>query len=274
MKLLERWLAELSPSQRILDLGCGSGSMRKQLKGLRVVGVDLDAGLLARSREMSGVCARSDRLPFADRSFDFVVSNHSLEHFRDAEAAIREIGRVLKPAGRLFVAIPEGASFSDRLYRLMFCGGDHWQRFTLHGAAGSIGAGTGLRLAASQELFTSFIYVDRRNFLAAPLGPLPGPLPRRMRWLGRMPGWWFEAARWLLNITTRLADRVFRTHAARYGWALAFSRDAESPVAEPGCPNVCMYCGAGVEGEIVTVRRWFYRCPDCSGLNFRFRAVR
>ena len=42
MRLLERWLSELSPLQRILDLGCGAGSLRTQLAGMNVTGVDID----------------------------------------------------------------------------------------------------------------------------------------------------------------------------------------------------------------------------------------
>jgi SAM-dependent methyltransferase len=276
MEVLERWLSELSPQERILDLGCGSGSMRKQLKGLNVIGIDVDPILLSANRELAGVCGRSHRLPFAEGSFDLVISHHSLEHFRDAEGTIREIGRVLKPAGRLFVSVPEGASFSDRLYRLMFCGGDHWQRFSLRSAADAIEAGTGLHLAASKELFTSFLFVDKRNFLAAPIGPLPGPLPRRMRWMGCLPAWCFAGTRWLLNIGTRLFDRCFPTSLSRYGWALAFGPEPAVPVVvEPGCPNVCMHCGLGIEAQdIVTIRKTLYRCPDCSRLNFYFPASR
>lgn len=267
MRLLQQWLSELTRSERVLDLGCGPGSMRNQLSGLNVVGMDVDP------KQRPTVCGVSQNLPFADGSFDFVVSNHSLEHFRDAEGAIREIGRVLKPGGRLFVSVPEGASFSDRLYRLMFCGGDHWQRFSFRSAVDGIERGTGLALAGSQELFSSFLFVEKRRFLPAPRGPLPGPFPRRMRWLGHLPGWSFAATRWVLHAGTRVADRVLGTSFSRYGWALAFSGGERGrAVVEPGWPNVCMHCGAGVEAaEIVSVRRLFYRCPECARLNWFYR---
>src|ERR1039458_9792534 len=91
MRLLERWLRELSPSHRVLDLGCGAGSLRTQLAGLSVIGVDVDPKELARNRELASVCAESHALPFASRSFDFVVCHHSLEHFRDPAPVIGEI---------------------------------------------------------------------------------------------------------------------------------------------------------------------------------------
>ena len=63
MRLLERWLSELLPTQRILDLGCGAGSLRAQLAGLNVVGVDVDPKELARNPDLASVCAESHRIP-------------------------------------------------------------------------------------------------------------------------------------------------------------------------------------------------------------------
>ena len=75
-----------------------------------MTGVEVDPKELARNRDLASVCAESHSLPFASRSFDFVICNHSLEHFRDAPAVIREIRRVLKTQGCLFVSVPDGRS--------------------------------------------------------------------------------------------------------------------------------------------------------------------
>ncbi len=270
MRLLERWLSELSPAQKILDLGCGAGSLRAQLAGLNVTGVDVDPKELARNRSLSAACAESHSLPFASGSFDLVICHHSLEHVGDVPGTIREIRRVLKPEGRLFVSVPEGSSFSDGLYRLLMCGGGHLQRFALENLVGAIEAGTGLHLAGSRALSSSFIFVDKRNFLAAPRGPLKGPLPRRMRWLGHLPGWCFGTARVSLNLASRLADSLLATGLSRYGWALAFAPKAGLPEVERGSLNVCMSCGAGSDEPSDRVARVLYRCPNCSGLNFLF----
>lgn len=271
MKLLERWLQEFSPSQRILDLGCGSGSLPALLAGLNVTGTDIDVAVLARNSNLPSACAESHRLPFADRSFDLVVSHHSLEHFHDVPGTIGEIGRVLRSEGRLFVTVPDGRSFSDRLYRFLLCGGGHVQRFTWESIVGAVESGTGLHLAGWKELSTSFIFVEKRNFLPAPRGPLRGPLPGRMRWTGILPAWFFSGTRMFLNVATRLLDRWFPTRSSRYGWALAFTREETAPEEEPGNLNVCMSCGAGLDGE--PARRLallFYRCPYCSGVNYLF----
>ena len=274
MRLLDSWLGELSSSQRILDLGCGAGSLREQLSGLKVTGVDVDPKELARNPDLPSVCAESDRLPFASGSFDFVVCHHSLEHFRDAAGVIREIRRVLKPRGRLFVSVPDGRSFSDRFYRFLFCGGGHLQRFSLESVVGAIEEGASLRLAGSQELFTSFIFVDKRNFVPAPRGRQPGPFPRRMRWIGRLPWWCFDGARMFLNVGSRLADSCFSTRLSRYGWALAFDTEAQTSEVESGDWNVCMSCGSALDGaQVERVAGVLYRCVRCSSLNFLFATV-
>jgi SAM-dependent methyltransferase/DNA-directed RNA polymerase subunit RPC12/RpoP len=271
MRLLERWLRELSPTQRVLDLGCGAGSLRTHSAGLNVIGVDIDPKELARNRDLPATCAESHRLPFAHGTFDLVVCHHAMEHFRNAPAAIHEIRRVLTADGRVYVSVPDGSSFSDRLYRLLLCGGGHFQRFTFESVVGAVESGTGLHLAASRELFSSFIFVHKLNFVPAPRGRLPGPMPRRMRWLGRLPHWFFDSSRWLLNVATRIVDRCFSTALSRYGWALAFSPGTQSPQAEPACWNVCMTCGAGMdEAPATSIAGLLYRCPDCSSLNPRF----
>ena len=272
MRLFERWLEDCSPSQRILDLGCGSGSLPAQLAGLHVPGVDIDVSAPAKNAGFPRACADSDQLPFASLSFDLVICHHSLEHVHDVPGTIREIRRVLRPTGRLFVTVPDGSSFSDRLYRFLLCGGGHLQRFTFQSIVGQIESGTGLHLAGWQELSSSFIFVDRRNFLPAPRGRLPGPLPRRMRWLGILPSWVLSGARIFLNLATRLMDRWFATRLSRYGWALGFTPVKQLPEQEIRRLNVCMFCGAGLDREpLERVAPSFYRCPHCSGVNCLFK---
>jgi SAM-dependent methyltransferase len=275
MRLLERWLGELQPSHLVLDLGCGAGSLRAQMAGLHVVGVDVDPKELSRNRELPSVCAESHTLPFANGSFDLIVCHHSLEHFRDAARVIREIRRVLKPQGRLFVSVPDGRSFSDRLYRLVLCGGGHFQRFSFESVVSAIESGAELRLAGWRELFTSFIFLDKRNFVLAPRGRLSGPLPRRVRWLGHLPSWFFDLTRLFLNLGSRLADRCFATGLSRYGWALAFAPEAQDPTPEAGCWNVCMSCGSALDGAPAErLAGLFYRCPYCARLNVYFGGER
>src|SRR5262245_11415845 len=74
-----------------------------------VVGLDIDAGMLAVARaqrpDLDWRQGSANALPFADASFAAVVSQFGLMFFPDQVGAIREMWRVLKPGGRLVVAV-------------------------------------------------------------------------------------------------------------------------------------------------------------------------
>jgi SAM-dependent methyltransferase len=209
------------------------------------------------------------RMPFKSQAFDLIICHHSLEHFPDADAVIKEIARVLKPTGRLFVSVPDGRSFSDGLYRLLLAGGGHLQKYTFDDLVGRVESRTGLRLVAWKRLYTSFIYLEKRNFVPAPLGALPGPLPRRMRWVGLLPSGLITAIKVCLNVATRLSDRYARSNLSTYGWAFAFDASGGNPVEERSTRNVCMACGHGFEvGELTAFGfSQMYTCARCGALN-------
>ena len=106
--------------REVLDLGCGTGRHTAWLveAGARVTAVDFSAGMLEQARErVPGGGVRfvthdlHDRLPFADASFDAVVSGLVLEHLRDLSAFFAEARRVLRPAGRAVVSAMHPAMF-------------------------------------------------------------------------------------------------------------------------------------------------------------------
>lgn len=110
--------AALADGQRILDLGCGTGTLAIQVKrrqpGAEVVGLDADPEMLGRARakaEQAGVELRlaegmSDELPFEDGSFDRVLSTLFFHHLdpEPKRRTAREIARVLRRGGELHVA--------------------------------------------------------------------------------------------------------------------------------------------------------------------------
>jgi SAM-dependent methyltransferase len=93
-----------------LDVGCGEGRFCRILRrhGIAPVGIDPTGRLLERARALdpSGDYRRAsaEALPFADASFDLVVSYMTLIDIPDIRAAIAEMARVLRPGGRLLIA--------------------------------------------------------------------------------------------------------------------------------------------------------------------------
>lgn len=99
-----------SKAQTALDVGCGEGRFCRMMTklGVTATGLDPTKALLeaARERDPGGtyVDGSAEALPFADKSFDLVVSYLSLIDIPDFRAGIREMARVLKTGGTLLVA--------------------------------------------------------------------------------------------------------------------------------------------------------------------------
>ena len=108
-------LGPIVPGEVVLDLGCGAGFdalVAAQLVGPggRVIGIDLSPEMLAVARagragtgfaRVGLAEAQVEALPFADAAFDVVLSNGVLNLVPNKPCAVREIFRVLRPAGRL-----------------------------------------------------------------------------------------------------------------------------------------------------------------------------
>ncbi|PMR75364.1 class I SAM-dependent methyltransferase [Billgrantia endophytica] len=94
------------PGERILDLGCGDGTLTTELakSGATLVGVDASTDMVdaARTRGLDARVADAHHLPF-DHEFDAVFSNAALHWMFNHEAVVASIHRALKPGGR-FVA--------------------------------------------------------------------------------------------------------------------------------------------------------------------------
>lgn len=106
---LNAWLDRILPQSgtglRLLDVGCGTGHHLRDLRqrGFQVAGVDGSAEMLEHARRLNPDCVIEqsdvDRLPFADRSFDYVVCIEVLRYLPDPRQALGEMARVLRPGG-------------------------------------------------------------------------------------------------------------------------------------------------------------------------------
>ncbi|KAK7924258.1 ubiE/COQ5 methyltransferase [Apiospora marii] len=107
----------LKPTDHILDIGCGPGSITCDFAALvpegRVVGVDAVASVLdqaralANDRQLANIefeVVDANALPYPDATFDVVYCHQVLQHVRDPVAILREMRRVAKPGAGLVAA--------------------------------------------------------------------------------------------------------------------------------------------------------------------------
>ena len=108
----------LAPGESVIDVACGTGDLCNELEaaGLRAVGVDFSAGMLAAATTHAPL-VRSDalRLGVRDAALDGATCGFALRNFADLEAFFAELARVLRPGAR--VAMLEVAEPANPLLR-------------------------------------------------------------------------------------------------------------------------------------------------------------
>lgn len=111
-------LGSLGDGEEVLDVGCGAGMdtlIAAQMVGPTgsVTGIDMTPEMTAKARRsvaemgldtVTIIEGSAERLPFADASFDVVISNGVIDLIPEKDAAFSEIVRVLRPAGRIQLA--------------------------------------------------------------------------------------------------------------------------------------------------------------------------
>src|SRR5262249_39118845 len=114
--------ARIRPTDRVFDLGCGTGTMdiviKKQFPGVEIIGIDPDPRALARARKKAAREALAiqfdqgfgDQLPYPTASFDRALSSFMFHHLPSEEKlnTLREVHRVLKLGGEFHMSDFEG----------------------------------------------------------------------------------------------------------------------------------------------------------------------
>jgi len=109
-RVVELALSREPAPRRVLDVGCGTGYVLRQLaarlpRASELLGVDAAPKMVEVARSASSderlnfVLGTAERLPVADSAYDLVVSSTSFDHWADQAAGIRECARALAPGG-------------------------------------------------------------------------------------------------------------------------------------------------------------------------------
>jgi ubiquinone/menaquinone biosynthesis C-methylase UbiE len=119
LRQLARKICKLSQTGLMLDIGTGYGYLPLKIaaicQGLQIIGIDLEPVLLYDGQKnalrhrlenrLAFIKARAETLPFANNTFDLVMSTMSLHLWKDRQQGINEIQRVLKPGGHALILV-------------------------------------------------------------------------------------------------------------------------------------------------------------------------
>jgi ubiquinone/menaquinone biosynthesis C-methylase UbiE len=110
---------------KVLDAGCGTGEMARELKGrgYEVWGLDIAEPMIRYARERCGSgrfqAGDLEHLPFRDNTFDAVVCLGVVEYLETDERSLREIRRVLRPGGQAVISTPNAVAPLYHLDRIL-----------------------------------------------------------------------------------------------------------------------------------------------------------
>jgi SAM-dependent methyltransferase len=123
--------------RRLLDVGCASGLFLEAMqsyRGWQIEGVELNEIAARTTSERLGVpvfAGPFERAKYADGTFDAITMWDVLEHLHEPLYSLREIRRILRPGGVLFVRVPNAASYVARMCGRYWSGYDLPRHMTL-----------------------------------------------------------------------------------------------------------------------------------------------
>lgn len=129
--LLESFLSVFDKEQRgkVLDIGCGDGDYAYNLKrmGFDVLAGDMDVDRFRYKGQINfQKCNVTERLPFDDNAFDYILLAEVVEHLKNPYDVMKELNRILKPGGALVLSTPNILNLKSRM-RFLFEG--CWEYF-------------------------------------------------------------------------------------------------------------------------------------------------
>jgi len=123
----------LKPDDKILEIGCGIGSVVFKLseQGYEVTGTDISGEAIAYGQKKYGdirlEVQAAEILPYDAKSFDVVLSFDLFEHVAATDRHLSEVGRVLRPGGHYLLQTPN--KYSNAVYETVWTKSLQWRRY-------------------------------------------------------------------------------------------------------------------------------------------------
>jgi ubiquinone/menaquinone biosynthesis C-methylase UbiE len=195
------WAADLidraapRPGERVLDVACGTGVVARlaaeRMGSGRVVGLDINAGMLAVARSLPPDAQPIEwqegsalALPFSDDAFDLILCQFGLQFFPDKPAALGEMRRVLAPSGRVALSVftviehtPASNALADALDRHFGAGASQTKRsehvLSDRGELCELVVAAGFRNVAIETVIQTIRFPSAREYVRVQLSATP-----------------------------------------------------------------------------------------------------